>query len=82
MTNIARMIPGEPGGKILVATDGVQFEVCFPQKTPVYDTIEYFIPEWATLFWFLKDDPKGRPDWNGTNRMDFTKANKMSKSDA
>lgn len=76
-----KMLPGEPGGTILIATDGVQFEVCFPQQTPIIDSIEYFIPEWTKLYWFLRDDPRGRPDWSGTARYKAEKFDKISKSD-
>jgi hypothetical protein len=77
----AKQLPGEPGGKIMIATDGVEFEIIFPKEYDGFPWRSYRVPEWAKLFWFLKDDPRGRPDWNGTNRQDFTKPNKMSKSE-
>jgi len=55
-------------GKCLVVTDGIRIEVADE------------IPGWATLHWYLRDDPRGRPDWNhfGLHRA----PNKLSKSDA
>lgn len=75
----AKQLPGEPGGQIMIATDGIRFEIIHP---PAEGNLVYWdMSEWATLFWFLKDDPRGRPDWSGTQRQDFSKPDKLSKSD-
>ena len=56
----AKQLPGEPGGQIMIATDGIRFEIIHP---PAEGNLVYWdMSEWATLFWFLKDDPRGRPE--------------------
>jgi hypothetical protein len=76
---LLRLIEGEPPPhNYIVYTDGVRFGVI---PIAVLEKGETLAPSWASLCWFLRDDPRGRPDWSGTNRMDFTKPNKMSKSD-
>lgn len=68
----AKQLPGDPGGTILIATDGVQFDVGGEWED---------LPGWATLYWYLKDDPRGRPDWNRTVGYKAEKFDKISKSD-
>ena len=75
-----RRLLGDTGddGRYLIVTDGIRFKIIdTTSPDAVADT-----PEWGTLYWFLNDDPRGRPDWSGTHRMDFSKPNKMGKSDA
>lgn len=72
----AREIPGDPDGKWIVATDGIQFAVL-----DGYSSAER-IPLWATLWWILKDDPRHRPDWNRLRGYKAEKFEKLSKSDA
>lgn len=67
----ARGLSGERDGNILIATDGL--------RTEVVDSGA--IPDWATLYWYLKDDPRTRPDWNRTLGYKAEKFNKISKSD-
>lgn len=64
---MARQLPGDPGGKILIATDGVRFEIGS-------------MPGWAKLYWYLRDDPKYRPDWNSYRGYE-PPPNKLSKTD-
>lgn len=67
----ARKLPGEPNGTILVATDGL--------RTEVVDV--GVIPDWASLYWYLAEDPRQRPDWNRVVGYKAEKFNKISKSD-
>lgn len=68
---MAKQLPGDPDGTLLIATDGMQFSVGGDE-----------VPEWATLYWYLKDDPRHRPDWNRTLGYKAEKFEKLSKSDA
>lgn len=68
--NVSKELPGDPGGKYCVSTDGVRFEV----------TTDYPAP-WSKLHWYLRDDPKARPNWNRINMNSYKPDKKMSKSD-
>lgn len=71
---MAHRLPGERG-TVLVATDGIRFEVILEGE----DELPAF--EWATLYWYLDDDPRQRPDWNRVRGYNYTPPNKLSKSD-
>lgn len=64
----AQRLSGESGGSILIATNGVRTE-----------TVDE-VPEWATLFWYLRGDPKARADWSSLRGYSYTPPNKLSKS--
>ena len=64
----ARGVPGETGGRYLIASDGYRAEV-----------VE-FVPAWATVYWYLQDDPRQRADWSSLVGYSHKPENKMSKS--
>lgn len=67
----AKLLSGEPNGTVLIATDGYRVEVVDVGV----------IPDWAKLYWYLKEDPRVRPDWNRVVGYKPEKFNKISKSD-
>jgi hypothetical protein len=76
-----------PGTKLwFVASNGIRTEVAYTSEIiktsgglPSPDTD--YIPQWATLGWWLRDDPAGRPDWGRLNQQSYKAPNKISKKD-
>lgn len=64
---MAREIPGDRDGAYLIASNGI--------RTEVVDAV----PDWATMYWRLRDDPRGRPNWAGMRAI-VKPPQKMSKS--
>lgn len=85
----ARPIAGDdlrtlkPGATVwVVASNGVRTEVVDTVTIPEDGELGEFvdIPEWATLFWSLIEDPKYRADWSRLRGYTHFPEEKLSKS--